>query len=215
MDAAYGRWTVDVSEPASVVLPPGTAAVLRALAGTDAAFTVRRVARVAGVSHNRAHQVILRLAEHGLVLTEEQGPSKLCRLNREHLAAAAVIELVQLRARMVELLRDELAGWAVAPEHASLFGSAARGDGDTSSDLDILVVRPSRIREDDPAWAGQLVTSGQRIHAATGNHVAWFNVSRADLRRAVRAGELIVDEWRRDALRLVGNDLPALLRRAS
>jgi DNA-binding transcriptional ArsR family regulator len=83
--------------------------------GADAAFTVRQVARVAGVSHNRAHQVILRLAEHGLVLTEEQGPSKLCRLNREHLAATAVVELVQLRARMLEFLRQEIAGWAVAP----------------------------------------------------------------------------------------------------
>jgi len=207
--------TMDVSEPASVVLPPGTAAVLRTLAGTDAAFTVRQVARVAGVSHNRAHQVVLRLAEHGLVLTEEQGPSKLCRLNREHLAAAAVVALVQLRAGMLEFLREEIAGWAVAPEHASLFGSAARGDGDTSSDLDLLVIRPSGRREDDPAWAEQLVTSGQRIHAATGNHVAWFDISHADLRRAARAGEPIVAEWRRDALRLVGTDLRALLRRAS
>jgi len=196
---------VDVSEPAAVVLPPGT----------DAAFTVRQVARVAGVSHNRAHQVVLRLAEHGLVLTEEQGPSKLCRLNREHLAAAAVVALVQLRAGMIEFLRQEIAGWAVAPEHASLFGSAARGDGDTSSDLDLLVIRPTGRREDDPAWGEQLVTSGQRIHAATGNHVAWFNISRADLRRATRAGEPIVDEWRRDTLRLVGTDLRALLRRAS
>jgi hypothetical protein len=159
--------------------------------------------------------VILRLAQHGLVLTEEQGPSKLCRLNREHLAAAAVVALVQLRARMVELVRQEIAGWAVTPEHASLFGSAARGDGDTSSDLDILVIRPTGRSEDDPAWGEQLATSGQRIHAATGNHVAWFNISRADLRRAVRAGEPIVDQWRRDALRLVGSDLPALLRRAS
>ena len=206
---------MDVSEPASVVLPSGTAAVLRALAGADAAFTVRHVARVAGVSHNRAHQVILRLAEHGLVLTEEQGPSKLCRLNREHLAATAVVELVHLRDRLLNLLRREIASWAVAPEHASLFGSAARGDGDTSSDLDILVIRPTGCPEDDPAWAEQLVTSGQRIHAATGNHVAWFSISRAALQRAARAGEPVVDEWRRGALHLVGAELRGLLRKAS
>jgi hypothetical protein len=98
-------------------------------------------------------------------------PSKLCRLNRAHLAAAAVVELVQLRGRMLELLRREIASWAVAPEHASLFGSAARGDGDTSSDLDILdilVIRPTGRAEDDPTWGEQLVTSGQRVHAATG-----------------------------------------------
>jgi len=83
-----------------------------------------------------------------------------------------------------------------------------------SSDLDILVIRPTDPSEDDPAWSEQLVTSGQRIHATTGNHVAWFNVSRADLRRAPRASEPIVDEWRRDALRLTGTDLRALVRRA-
>ena len=53
---------MDLSEPATVVIPPGTAAVIRALAGTDLALTMRQLARIAGVSHQRTGQVIERLA---------------------------------------------------------------------------------------------------------------------------------------------------------
>jgi DNA-binding transcriptional ArsR family regulator len=204
-----------MSEPASVVLPAGTAAVLRALAGVETAFTIRHVARVAGVSPNRAHQVILRLAEHGLVLIDDLGGSRRCRLNREHLAAPAVINLVRLRAAMIELLQRQFSEWSVLPDQASLFGSAARGDGDTTSDLDILVVRPTDRDEDDPVWRNQLFESGARIRTATGNHVAWFDISRAELFQASQQGESLVDEWRRDAVRLVGPDLRSLLREPS
>jgi len=195
-----------------VVLAPGTSAVLRALAGANVAFTIRQLARTAGVSPNRAHQVVQRLAEHGLVMVEQAGKAKLCRLNRNHLAADVVIELVRLRARMVELLRQEITGWRIQPAHASLFGSTARGDGDTSSDLDILVVRP---RDGDTAWEEQLFVSGQRIYSATGNHVAWFDISADDLQRSARADQPIVHEWRRDAVHLAGTELPSLLRKLS
>ena len=143
---------MDVTEPANVLLAPGTAAVLRALAGADTAFTIRQLARVAGVSHSRAHQAVHRLAEHGLVLAEQFGNAKLCRLNRAHLAADIVIQLTQLRAKIMELLRREIVVWELQPYHASLFGSAARGDGDASSDLDVLVVRPTGSAEGDATW---------------------------------------------------------------
>lgn len=203
---------MDVAEPANVALSPGTAAVLRALAGTDAPLTIRQLSRVAEVSSTRAQQVIARLAEHGVVTTEEHGRARLCRLNREHLAADALVLLAELRAALIATLRREVGSWPTLPEHASLFGSAARGDGDTTSDLDVLVVPPPGLSEDEPAWTEQLSGTAERLRRATGNDVAWFEVSRADLRRAVRAKEPILDEWRRDAVRLAGVDLPTILR---
>lgn len=203
---------MNVADPATVVLTPGMAAVLRVLTGADAVFTVRQLARLADVSHARAADVVNRLAEHGLVLVEHHGPSKLCRLNGDHLAARAVIELTQMRSRLLELLGEVLGEWAIAPVHASLYGSAARGDGDTASDLDVLLVRPPGLEADDPGWADQLLSGGERLWRATGNRVAWFDVSEADLARAVRGGEPIVDQWRRDAMRLTGRDLRGLLR---
>jgi len=166
------------------------------------------------VSANRASQVITDLVDHGLVLVEEHGAGRLCRLNRAHLAAEALICLVNLRGRMLEFLRDEVRSWRRQPLHVSLFGSAARADGDTRSDLDLLVVRSDKTADDD-VWDGQLFDSGERILAATGNRAAWFVTSPAGLRRALRAGEPIIGAWRRDGVHLAGRRLEALIREAA
>ena len=204
-----------MGRPAGLVLPAGTEAVLRALAGTDVALGVREIARVAGVSANRASQVLSDLIEHGVATAEEHGAVRLCRLNRAHLAVEPLLGLVGLRSRLFEFLRDELAAWERRAVHASLFGSAARGDGDTSSDLDLLVIRPSGKEKDDGIWERQLYESGERIVAATGNRAAWFATTPADLGRAVDAAEPIVAEWRRDGVHLAGRRLEQLLRQAA
>jgi Nucleotidyltransferase domain len=185
------------------------------LGGTDAPLGVREVARLAEVSANRASQVLSVLADHGLVTVEPHGSGRLCRLNRFHLAADPLLALVGLRPRTIEFLRSEVASWTQRAIHVSLFGSAARGDGDTSSDLDLLVIRPDTDEVGDAAWEEQLSGSGERILAATGNRAAWFVITPVDLRRAVTAGEPIIGEWRRDGVHLAGRRLEPLLREAA
>ena len=206
---------MDLGRPAAFIMPAGTEAVMRVLAGTDGPLGVREVSRLAGVSANRASQVLADLAEHGVVLVEDRGTGRLCRLNRDHLAAEALLALVGLRARLLDLLRAEMGSWACRPVHGSLFGSAGRGDGTTASDLDLLVVRPDgRNDAEADGWDQQIFDSGERIFAATGNRAAWFLTTPADLRRAVQAGEPIVAKWRRDGIHLAGKHLDALLREA-
>jgi len=205
---------MDLGRPAAVALPSGTEAVIRALAGTVAPLGVRELGRVAGVSANRASQVLSHLIDQGLVLVEEHGAGRLCRLNRAHLATEPLLALVELRGRLLGFLRDEVGSWERRAVHVSLFGSAARGDGDTRSDLDLLVVRPDR-KKDEEAWERQLYDSGERIMAAAGNRAAWFVTTSSDLRRAVQVGEPITGEWRRDAVHLAGRRLDQLLREAA
>jgi len=208
-----------MSRPAGIAIPAGTESVLRALAGTDRPLGVREVARVAHVSANRASQVLSHLIEHGVVLADEHGAARLCRLNRAHLALEPLLALAGLRGRMLAMLRAEVASWRRPAVHASLFGSAARGDGDTRSDLDLLIVRPDGgdrdDERDDEAWERQLHESGERIAVGTGNRAAWFVTTPADLRRAVRASEPILPEWRRDAVHIGGRRLQHLLRDAA
>ena len=207
---------MDVGRPAAIALPAGTESVLRVLAGTDQSLGVREVARLAGVSPNRASQVLSDLADHGLVVVKDRGAGRLCRLNREHLAAEPLLALVGLRPRLLDMLRSEVAAWPRRPVHISLFGSAARGDGTTASDLDLLVVRANRASDDlDDEWDQQLYDSGERILAATGNRAAWLVTTMTDLQRAVKLGEPIVDEWRRDGIHLAGRRLSTLLRDAA
>lgn len=204
---------MDLSDPSGVVLPHSTSAVLRVLAGTTTPMPIRQVARLAGVSHARANQVIGKTAEHGLVTVERAGTANLCSLNRLHLAADAVVALVTLRAGLVELLKREVNTWEISAEHVSLFGSAARGDGSTSSDLDILVI--SRGDVDDQAWEEQLAVSGDSIRSATGNHVAWFSIGEDDLGRSVDADEPVVESWLREGVHISGVRLQTILRRVS
>ncbi len=204
---------MDLSDPSGVVLPRSTSAVLRVLAGTTTPMPIRQVARLAGVSHARANQVIGKTAEHGLVTVERAGTANLCSLNRLHLAADAVVALVTLRAGLVELLKREVNTWEISAEHVSLFGSAARGDGSTSSDLDILVI--SRGDVDDQAWEEQLAVSGDSIRSATGNHVAWFSIGEDDLGRSVDADEPVVESWLREGVHISGVRLQTILRRVS
>ena len=207
---------MDLERPASVVLAAGTEAVLRVLAGSDRGLGVREVARLAGVSPTRASQVLADLGEHGLVLVEEHGAGRLCRLNRAHLAVEPLLGLAGLRGRLLEFLRSEVDGWRRRPMHVSLFGSLSRGDGTTGSDLDLLVIRAEGPNEDDEeGWAEQLFESGERIFAATGNRASWFVTTPVELRRAVHTGEPIIAEWRRDAIHLTGRRLEALLRQAA
>lgn len=207
---------MDLQDPARAVMAPATSAILRVLVGApEARFTMRQLAEVAGVSHNAAQTVVHRLADHGLLLTEPAGRAVLCSFNRAHLAADAVASLVILRARLLELLAGEITAWEVAPLHASLYGSGARGDGTTKSDLDLLVVRPDSLDADgEAAWDGQLSASAVRVRRATGNPVNYMDTSAAGLHDAVRSDEPIVSSWRQDAVHLFGQRLDVLLRAA-
>jgi predicted nucleotidyltransferase len=113
-----------------------------------------------------------RLVEHGVVLREEHRPASVYRFNREHLAARALTELARLRAALFERLRGVVAEWSPAAANVSLFGSAARGDGDTDSDIDILVVRYDDTAATDPAWTDQLLQTARLTERMTGNRVS-------------------------------------------
>lgn len=203
---------MDWREPASAVMSHGTAAVLRGLAGATEPFSVRELAKLTGISPTRARQAVTRLAEHGLVTTDSRSGALFVTLNRDHLATEPSVALANLRPRALDKLRAEITGWGNPPLHASLFGSAARGDGGTGSDLDVLVVHSPLASADQDPWDDQLARSGTAIASWTGNWVSWFQVSQDDLRRMLHASEPVLADWRRDAITLFGPTLPMLLR---
>jgi predicted nucleotidyltransferase len=151
------------------------------------------------------------LTEEGILRAQEAGNAYLYTFNREHLAAPALELLTDIRSEFEHRLRAEIADWEVAPAHASIFGSAARGDGDTRSDIDIFVVRPVRVSEGEPRWRAQLDRLSDQVHAWTGNHAALSEVSAADVRRLRRERPPVVEELRRDAITLAGPTASDLL----
>ena len=152
-----------------------------------------------------------RLADHGLVDREEAGRALLFTLNRDHLAAPAVRVLAGMRTELVTRLRSVLSEWTIEPVHCSLFGSAARGDGTTESDIDLFLVRPGRVDEGDRAWLEQRDTLARQVLRWTGNHAGIAEVAEGELTSLVHADPPIVGELRRDAVVLYGAPIERLI----
>jgi DNA-binding transcriptional ArsR family regulator len=179
--------------------------VVLVLRGTTRPLTGREVARlVRAGSQPAVNAALRRLAEEGVVRAEEAGNAYLYTLNREHVAVPALELLADVRAELERRLRAEIDEWEIAPEHVSVFGSAARTDGDTRSDIDIFLVRPAEVSEEDPGWREQLERLSDHVHAWTGNHAAISEVSSPDVRRLRRERPPVVEELRRDAITLAG-----------
>lgn len=204
---------MDLTAPHRAVLSEATGGVLTALAGTTRALSGREVAKLGGVPRSTAARALHNLLEHGLVRVQEAGAGAalLYTLNREHLAAAPVLALMGLRRGLVDRLKSELTGWPLPPLHASLFGSAARGDGTTTSDIDVFLVRPRTAAAEDERWRGQLDRLGELVRGWTGNHAGLAEVSEQDLGRLRRDRPRVVEELERDAITLVGPSLRELL----
>jgi predicted nucleotidyltransferase len=137
---------------------------------------------------------LARLVEQGVVRATEMGRNRVHELNRHHVAAPIADLLAGLRLETWKRLRARLASWNPKPQYACVFGSAARADGDSHSDIDVLLVHPALVE----AW------TGNPLQALEMSSFEW-----ADHRRR-RTG--IYEEIARDAIKVAGDaDLLAVL----
>jgi predicted nucleotidyltransferase len=164
---------MDISRPYSSIAPTIEGDVLVVLAGTTGQMTGRQVSRlVRRGSQPAVNAALNRLVTQGLVRRAEAPPAFLYSLNREHLACPAVEVLANLREEFIARLQRAFDGWDPRPVHASLFGSAARGDGDEDSDIDIFLVRPVHVDEENETWQRQADELRTAVEAWTGNPVS-------------------------------------------
>jgi len=198
---------MDVSNPIADVVPSAHGPVLAVLASTSTPLTGRAIAELTRprVSQPRVARILADLTEAGLVDRIQAGSASLFTLNREHLAARAVEDLATLRTRLWTRIAEHSAGWTHPPEAIVVYGSTARGDGDTTSDVDLLVVRPTVVDEDDPDWQRDLTALGFAVPRWTGNPCEILDRSREELRAMASAGERLLSEIRRDGRAIVGS----------
>ena len=198
---------MDVSHPIADVVPSAHGPVLAVLAATTVPLTGRGIAELTNprVSQPRVARILVDLTEAGLVDRIQAGSASLFTLNREHLAARAVEDLATLRTRLWARIAEHAAEWTHPPEAIVVYGSTARGDGDTTSDVDLLVVRPTVVDEDDPDWQRDLTALGFAVPRWTGNPCEILDRSREELRAMASAGERLLSEIRRDGRAIVGS----------
>lgn len=203
---------MNVSHPFRALFPALDGVVLSVLARTTRPRTGREIARISERSPAGVRSVLERLVEQGLVDCERAGNAFVYTLNRDHLAAPAVEDLVDLRLKLLERLRRQIGDWSIAPVHSSLFGSAARGDGDEGSDIDLLVVRPGDVAEDDPTWRAQLDELAEGVRRWTGNHAGIVELSTKQLASLKRRRPPVLRELDTDAVTLFGPEVGTILR---
>jgi predicted nucleotidyltransferase len=195
---------LDVAVPIVSVVPSLHGPVLAVLARTRAPLRQAEIHRLAAAgSYSGVRKVLLQLVEHGVV---EEVPGGF-RLNRDHVAADAIVQLASLHGVLVERLRQWAAGHA-GIQFVGLFGSIARRDGDESSDIDVLIVAdlPS---EDRSAMRDELTDLLVRW---TGNDGHVQVLAPDAVRRLVDEQAAIVDAWVSDLQPVLGQ--PPFLRRS-
>lgn len=194
---------MDLSAPTAPLLQGGTSTVLRVLAGTSTGLTGRTVARLAGLSHAGAGKILTQLVEHGMVLAEPVGAANAYRLNREHLLVGPALEMLHSLDRLENRLGQAVAGWSVLCAGCALFGSAARRDGTTRSDLDVFVLRPDKVAVDDPTWRAQLDDTASQVERWTGNPLSWVEFDLGTFTGMITSADPLISELCRDAHWLV------------
>lgn len=107
-------------------------------------FTGRELARLtAGASKSSTLRIIRDLEASGIVRTEYHGRTLLVSLNREHILSEDLTRLFgeerKAFGKFIERLKQMVPS---AAECCLLFGSVARGEDESSSDVDILVIVP-------------------------------------------------------------------------
>ena len=191
---------MDLGSPVLDVAPAVRGALLQALARLEQPVTRRQLAAVAGVAPGNASAVIEEFIQSGLVSETIAGRSSMVVLNRNHLAAGPVLALAGLRGELIRRLRERLSEWPNL-RGAWLFGSVARGDADSDSDVDLLIVaedlqsselheRLSRLQADVRSW--------------TGNDLQLVEHSPSSWQKLVRAKNPLVQQIRQDGIALAG-----------
>jgi hypothetical protein len=142
---------MDMGDPTRSITPTLDGPVLAVLARSGRPLTVGEVAAetVRG-SEIGVRRCLARLVAQGLVQATEMGRNRVHELNRQHVAAPVAATMADLRIELWGRMRKELGGWKPKPLYASVFGSAARGDGDADSDVDLLLVHPPFPGETKP-----------------------------------------------------------------
>ena len=197
---------MDLRRPLTSVTPTLDGDALAVLAGGDVELSGREVHRLAGRgSEHGMRKVLDRLAAEGVVLRRSAGQANLYKLNRDHLAAAAIESLAGLRQELLRRMRAAVDAWEVAALVVVLFGSAARGAAGRGSDIDLLVVRHDAVDPEDPTWRAQLTSLADAVTTWTGNDTRVLEYSRAEYAEAAADGEPVLADALRDGIEIGGS----------
>jgi hypothetical protein len=177
--------------------------VLTALARAETTFTPGQLGRlVPDASVEGIRKVLQRLAGTGVVTAERVGNAYTYRLNRDHLAAPAILELAAQRSTLLARLEQTAETWPVRPVYGAMFGSAARGEMRPDSDIDVFLVCPDDA--DPDVWESQTGELAAAVTRWTGNDTRILAMAEAEVRAGAAGGDPLLLSIVEDGLTIAG-----------
>lgn len=189
---------MDFVRPIEAIVPGAQGRVLAVLAETTAELNLRTIAQLAGISQAQASRLLPDLVALGVIERREVPPASLFRLVPEHVASRALLAL----ARSTDTVLDEMGRLAGAlpqqPVSVIVFGSFSRREAAADSDIDVVVVRPAEVGEDDDAWSASLEAWRRDVRRLTGNPVEVLEVGEDEAATKLAGRTQVWADIRRD-----------------
>lgn len=208
---------MNLSKPLTSLIPSLEGEVLTILAGAEAEFTGAQVHQLIGLYSDRGVRKALdALAEQGIVLKKSAGAANLYRLNSDHLLTPAIRTIYSLRSDFFKKISALINSWELLPETAAIFGSAARGDMNHKSDIDLFLHRSDSVEIGNPLWRRQLAELSIKVEAWTGNYMQIFELDNGEIIKEFTTKDGVMDSIINDGQIIKGNpDSLRLLRKLS
>ena len=111
----------------------------------------------------------------------------------------------KIRTMIATIVQDRVGDRATA----ALFGSIARGEATTHSEIDLALVLPDNIHSDDREVL--LDDLHDTIEPYTGNTLQIIDATRSELQRMVAKNAPLIHSWAADAQTIAGVNLTTLI----
>lgn len=187
--------SIDYRRPIRQIVTGARGKILEAIIRTDKTYPVRQWARHAGISHVQAGKLLREFADLGIVYEEQRGRNVEYTPNPDNLLYRHLSNLDTMATDLIPIARDLL--HAPPGSIVGVFGSVARDALHPGSDLDVFV-----IDEAEEPW---IHTWQSGLERAINIPVNVLSFTPEEWEAAVRSGEQIVAEIRRDGVLLQGS----------
>ena len=91
-----------------------------------------------------------------------------------------------------------------------MFGSFARGAAHADSDIDVVVVRPEAVEEDDDGWRWAIEEWHSKAEGLTGNPVEILEIAEHDFGERLRGRAVVWRDVARDGVTVFGATIEQL-----
>jgi predicted nucleotidyltransferase len=197
---------MDLTHPLRSFVRTREAEVLEVLAQTEQALTISAIWRLASAgSRQGLYPVLDNLVHQGLVRSTNIGHSSTYQLNRDHVLSSLILAISRSRTEVVAKIRTAVHALNPRPVYASIFGSFARRDADSNSDIDLCLLVADSVIPGSDAWSHQMLRLQDQVFAWTGNRLEPLILTPESLRAGL--GEPVLRSIIADELALTDNSL--------